>query len=312
MQLLYALESIRNPVTDAVMLAVTYVGSAWLCFAAAIIVYWCVSKKYGYYLMAASLIGTVINQVLKIACQVPRPWVRDPDFTVVEAARAEATGYSFPSGHTQNVTAAFGGIARFTRRKAVCIVCIVLIVLVAFSRMYLGVHYPADVAVGLACALFLVLALYPVFAGADRDVSVVAVVFGVGALCCLAAALYVEFCEWPDDIDVTNLVSAVGTLYMMFGCMAGVAIGAPIERKRINFDVKAPWWAQILKAVLGIAIFLGLRVVLKPLLAAVFGGLGIATAIRYAILVLFGMLVWPLTFPWFARGCRRAEKDKEE
>ena len=312
MSILYALEAVRNPVLDGIMLTVTYLGSAWLCFAVAIIVYWCVSKRHGYCLMAVSLIGTAINQLLKITCQVPRPWVRDPNFTIVEAARAEATGYSFPSGHTQNVTAAFGGIARFTRKKAVRIVCIVLIVLVGFSRMYLGVHYPADVAVGLVCALILVFALYPVFAGADRDVATVAAVFGVAALCCLSAALYVEFCDWPADIDVSNLVSAVSTLYMMFGCMAGVAVGAPIERKRINFDVKAPWWAQILKAVLGIAIFLGLRVVLKPLLAAVFGGLGIAVAIRYAILVLFGMLVWPLTFPWFARGCRRAQKEKKE
>jgi hypothetical protein len=48
--------------------------------------------------------------------------------------------------------------------------------------------------------------------------------------------------------------------------------------------------------------------VLKPLLAAVFGTLGIASAIRYGLMVLFAIVVWPLTFPWFARGCRRSER----
>ena len=50
--------------------------------------------------MTVGFFGTLVNQFLKLVCRVPRPWVRDPNFTIVEAARADATGYSFPSGHT--------------------------------------------------------------------------------------------------------------------------------------------------------------------------------------------------------------------
>ena len=312
MPILYALEPIRNPVTDALMLAATYIGGARLFLIVPLVVYWCVSKKYGYYLMAVGLIGTAVNQFLKIVCQVPRPWVRDPDFTIVEAARGGATGYSFPSGHSQNAAGILGGVARFTKTKAVRAVCIVLIALVAFSRMYLGVHYPTDVAVGLLCGLLLVFALYPAFNGVGRDVSVVSAVFGIAALCCLSAALYVEFRSWPGGVDVNNLLSAIGSLYMICGCTAGVAVGAPVERRRIGFDVKAPWWAQILKAVLGLALLYGLRAALEALPLSFFGGFELAITVRYAILALFGILVWPLTFPWFARGCRRAKKDEEE
>ena len=303
MGILYALESIRNPVLNAVMLAVTYFGSEWLFIAAAIIVYWCVSKKYGYYLMATGMIGTSINQFAKILCRVPRPWVKDPNFTIVEAARADAGGYSFPSGHTQNVTSILGGVARFTKKKAVRIVCIVIVALVAFSRMYLGVHFPTDVAVGLVCGLILVFGLYPVFEKSDENPRSIVIVFGVTAACSLAAALYVEFRSWPADIDGDNLAEAVKTLNMMFGCTAAAAIGAPIERRRINFDTKAPWWAQILKVLLGLVIVVALRAGLKPLLKLIFGGLGIANGIRYGLLVLFAILVWPRTFPWFAKGC---------
>ena len=310
MGILYALESIRNPVMDAIMLAVTYFGSEWLFIAAAMIVYWCVSKKYGYYLMATGMIGTALNQFMKIVCRVPRPWVRDPRFTIVEAARADAGGYSFPSGHTQNVTSILGGVARFTKKTVVRVVCIVIVVLVAFSRMYLGVHYPTDVGFGLVCGIVLVFALYPVFEKSDEDPRGMEIVFIVTAVLSLAAALFVEFHAWPEDIDPDNLAEAVKNLNMMFGCTAAVAVGAPLERKRVRFDVKAPWWAQILKVVLGLVIVVALRAGLKPILTAVFGGLGIASGIRYGLIVLVAMLVWPLTFPWFAKGCPLRKKKK--
>lgn len=303
MGILYALEGIRNPVLTAVMSVVTYFGSEILFIAAALIVYWCVSKKYGYYLLATGLIGTALNQFLKILCRVPRPWVRDPAFTIVESARADAGGYSFPSGHTQSVTSILGGIARFTKKTAVRVVCIVIVVLVAFSRMYLGVHYPTDVGFSLAVGLVLVFGLYPVFESSDQHPQRIVWIFAVTAVLSLAAALWVEFRAWPGDIDADNLAEAVKTLNMMFGCMAATAVAIPLERKHVRFDEKAPWWAQLLKVVLGLACVMALRVVLKPLLALVFGSLGIATAVRYGLLVLFAMLVWPRTFPWFAAGC---------
>ena len=303
MSILYWLESVRTTFATALLSAATYAGSEWIIIAAAIAVYWCVSKKHGYYLMAVGFIGTLANQFIKILCRVPRPWVRDPDFTIVESARADATGYSFPSGHTQNATGILGGIARFAKRKAVRAVCIALFLIVGFSRMYLGVHYPADVLVGLGCGLVLVFALYPLFEKSDEKPQIITAVFAVTAVLSLAAALYVEHRAWPEDIDAENLAESIKTLYMMFGCSAAVLIGAAVERKKIRFDTKAPVWAQILKVALGLVCVVALRMALKPLLALVFGGLGIAHAVRYGLMVLFAILVWPLTFPWFARGC---------
>lgn len=311
MSFLYALASIRQPVVNALMLAVTYFGSEWLFIAAAIIVFWCVDKKHGYYLMAAGMIGTTVCQVLKIFCRVPRPWVRDPDFRPVEAALSDAKDYSFPSGHSQNVMSVLGGVARFTKKTAVRAVCIVIIALVAFSRMYLGVHYPTDVLTGLVIGLIPVLALYPVFEKSDEHPRSIVIVFGAAAVFSLAAALIVEFRAWPADIDADRLRETVKTLNMMFGCTAAVAVAAPIERKKIGFDTKAPWWAQILKVVLGLVIVVGLRAGLKPGLTLIFGDLGIASGIRYGLVVLFVILIWPRTFPWFARGCRRPAREEK-
>ena len=311
MNFLYALEAIRNPVMDAFFAAITFLGSEWMLIGAALVVYWCVRKTDGYYLMAAGLIGTVLNQFLKILCQIPRPWVRDPHFTIVESARADAGGYSFPSGHTQNVTAIGGGVARFTKKKAVRWVSIAVVAIVGFSRMYLGVHTPADVGVALVMGLALVFGLYPVFQKSEEKPVYITTVFAIGAALSLVTALYVELYPWADTVDGENLAEAVKNLYTMLGCTAGVAIAAPIERKRINFDTKAPWWAQILKVLLGVAVVVILRAGLKAPLSALFGGHGIAHAVRYAAVVLFAILVWPLTFPWFSRGCPLGAKAKK-
>ena len=168
MGVLYALESIRTPALDKIMSVITLLGGELFFMVIAVTVFWCVSKREGYYLMIVGFFGTVINQFLKILCCVPRPWIKNPDFTIVESARAEATGYSFPSGHTQNAVATYGGIARYTRRGWLRVVLVVLTVLIAFSRMYLGVHTPLDVGVSVLIAAALVLRVYPLMEESDR------------------------------------------------------------------------------------------------------------------------------------------------
>lgn len=136
MELLYTLENIRTPLLDTVMGLVTNLGGEAVFIAAAIIVFWCLSKSCGYYMMTVGFAGTIINQFLKLWFRIPRPWVKDPGFTIVESARAEATGYSFPSGHTQNAFAVFGAPARYFKSTALRVVLVLLIALTAFSRMY--------------------------------------------------------------------------------------------------------------------------------------------------------------------------------
>ena len=113
MQLLYALAKLRTPFLDTVLGALTNCGGEIVFMAVAIIVFWCVSKSCGYYMLTVGFVGTIVNQFLKLVFRIPRPWVKDPNFQIVESARAEATGYSFPSGHTQNVFASFGCLGRW-------------------------------------------------------------------------------------------------------------------------------------------------------------------------------------------------------
>lgn len=305
MQFLYILEGIRNPALDGFFSAITHLGSETLFMALGIIVFWCVSKKFGYYLLSVGFFGTLLNQFLKLVCRVPRPWVRDPAFTIVEAARADATGYSFPSGHTQCIVSSLGCTARFTKSRVLRFFCILGVLLVAFSRMYLGVHTPADVAVSLVLGTVLVFALYPIFAKSDENPRPLYLTVFVLVAMSLAYVLFVEFHSWPADMDAENLAHGMKNGYLLFGC-GGAMLGCFfVERKYVRFDVKAPWWAQILKVVLGLALMMAVRGGLKPVMTALFGEHPMGTALRYGCMVVFAVLVWPLTFPWFSRGCKR-------
>lgn len=303
MSVLYILEKIRIPLLDELMLLVTRLGEETAFLVLALIVFWCVDKRRGYYIMAVGFVGTIFNQVLKLACRVPRPWELDKNFTILEQAREAAKGYSFPSGHTTTAVGTFGAIAATEKRKWIRIVCIVLACLVGFSRMYVGVHTPYDVLAGAVCALVLVFFLRPVVMGqSERAMKIllaVMLVMGIGYL------LYVELYPFPVDIDQHNLTSATQNAYTMIGCLTGVSIVYVAEKKWVNFSVDGTWWVQLLKIVLGLAVVLLVKSGLKTPLIALIGNELIARAVRYFLIVLTAGLLWPMTFRFFNRFGRK-------
>ena len=306
MQILYMLERIRSPWLDSLMLAFTEFGSETAFLAAALILFWCVDKRRGYYLISVGFIGTLASQFLKLLCRVPRPWVRDPDFTIVEAAREGAGGYSFPSGHSQTAVGTFSAVAATTQKKWLRIGCIAIAILVPVSRMYLGVHTPQDVIVGSAMAVIIVLLLKPVFF--HDDGKYIPWVFAGMILLSLAFVAYVECFPFPAGMDEQNLQEAEKNAYTLLGCMAGMLIVYFFDRKVRPFPVKAVWYGQIIKIVVGLALALLIKSGLKMPLEALIANAYLARAVRYFLLVLAVGLVWPLTFMWFAGLGNKTDK----
>ena len=306
MAFLKALESIRFPFLDRVMQAFTFLGEETVFMVLALILFWCFDKWKGYYLLSASFLGTILSQSLKLICRVPRPWVKDPGFTVVESAKAGATGYSFPIGHTQGATCSFGGIARMTKRTWLRWAMAGLIVLIGFSRMYLGAHYPSDVGVGLLVGLAVVLILYPILQRAKDNVRVMYGFLGVMLLLSLGYLLFVRFVKFPADayeIDVntktSNYVNALKNAWSLLGSLLGMIAAFTVDQKT-KFSEQAPLPGQICKVVLGLAILFGIRVGLKSLFGMISDAL-FWDALRYFAMVFFVGGVWPLSFPFWAK-----------
>lgn len=305
MEVLYLLEKLRMPVLNELMLGITYFGDEIAFLVTALILFWCVDKRRGYYVLAVGFFGTLANQFLKITCRVPRPWVRDPEFTILEQAKEAASGYSFPSGHSQSAVGTFGAIAYTAKNKVIRWLCIAVAILVPISRMYIGVHYPSDVLVGSCMALALIVLVRPLVY--KQDGKYIPAIFGVGVVFSAAFLAYVELYPFPADIDQHNMQSAIKNAYTLLGCLLGLLLAYYVDEKKLHFPVKAVWWAQILKVVLGLILVLLVKEGMRSPLEALCGGHMIARGLRYFLVVIVAGIAWPLTFRWFA-GMGKKEK----
>lgn len=305
MDLLYFFESIRNGFLDGLFSIITLLGEETAFMAVAIIVFWCFSKFQGYFLLITGFIGTVVNQFLKMIFRIPRPWIQDKNFTIVESAREGASGYSFPSGHTQSSVTLFGGVARANKNKWVRIIAILICVLVPISRMYLGVHTPLDVGVSIAISLILIFGGYKVFELAKNNDKIIYIIIGGLTLLIVAFLIFIYAYPFPSEVylkeNIHNLESARKNAYTMLGCVVGLWVIYPIEKKYINFEVKAVWWAQIIKVVIGLGLIILIKEVMRFPLDFIFNGHLIARSIRYFLIVITAGILYPLTFKWFAR-----------
>ena len=305
MSFLYFLEGLRNTVLDAFFSFITLFGEETIFMAVGMIVFWCVDKYKGYYLLCVGFLGTVLNQFLKILCRIPRPWVKDPNFTIVETAREAASGYSFPSGHTQTAVGLYGGIARVNKNTALRVGMLALAALVALSRMYLGVHTPADVLVSVGIGAVLVFGMCPLFRKAEESPRVMVAVLGSFIALMVAYLCFVHLFPFPAEVyeadAVHNLQSAQKNGFTLLGCAVGLLLAYVVDRKWINFDTKAVWWAQIIKTVGGILLVLATKELLRAPLDALFGGHLAARSVRYFLIVVVGGILWPMTFKFFAK-----------
>lgn len=305
MSFLYLLEDLRNPVLNAIFSVITLLGEETIFMAVGMIVFWCVDKYQGYYLLTTGFLGTAINQFLKMLCRIPRPWVKDPAFTIVESAREAATGYSFPSGHTQTSVGLYGGIARWNKQTVLRVLCICACVLVPLSRMYLGVHTPADVGVSLVVALVLVFVVYPLFRRAAESPKTMYLILGALTLITVAYHIFAVAYPFPADTDPHNLESAQKNGYTLVGCMVGLMLAYTVDLRYTHFPTKAVWWGQIIKVVGGIALVLLVKEGMRAPLEALCGGHMLARALRYFLMVVVGGILWPMTFAWFSRLGKR-------
>ena len=306
MAFLELLEKNRSPFMDRIVLWITELGGEAFLIVFGLIVLWCVNKGLGRYMLSVGIIGTVMSQWLKILCRVPRPWVLKEGFTIVEAAREGAGGYSFPSGHSQSAAAVFGCLALWYKKRAAVIACALLTALVLFSRMYLGVHTPWDVAVGCLLSLALAVLLRPLFSAGSPTRTRAALLICLA--CSAAFALYMSLCSFGADTDKDNLNEAAKNAWLLLGGSAGICLAFEIDERFVRYDTRAAWYVQIVKCVLGAGLVFLLRMALKKPLLSLFGGHPAADAVRYFILCLFGAGVWPMSFKFLRRMEKGADK----
>lgn len=288
MNLLYWFSSIRNPFLDAFFSAITYLGHEIIPITIICVLYWCIDKKSAYKIGFSFFASGLTLQALKITFRIERPWIIDPNFKAVESAIPAATGYSFPSGHTQAATSLFSCLAIKAKNILFKILFVTIFILVGISRMYLGVHTPLDVFVSMFLTLILSFIVYTVIDkiyDTDKfnlEITILLLTLSVLLIIYSLVLLNSGIIEIPYVSDCLKAA----------GAGIGFGIGYYIERKYINFETKAPIQTQIIKTITGLCIAL----ILKSGLKVLFGESLIGEIIRYITVVLYVLAAHPFIF----------------
>lgn len=151
-QILNGLQTIHTPLLDAFMTSITKLGDAGIVWIILTVILLLIPKtrKAGGYMVVALIADLIIcNVIIKPIVARPRPYSVNKTIKLLVAPLKD---YSFPSGHT---AASFASVSAlyFAGRKRMEAGALVLSVLIAFSRLYLYVHYPTDVLGGLIIGL---------------------------------------------------------------------------------------------------------------------------------------------------------------
>lgn len=288
MEFLHFLSQFRTDGGDIFFQLITYTAQELFVVGIICWLFWCSNKRLAYTLGFSYFTSGLLVQGLKITFRIPRPWILDPSFQPVPSAVPGATGYSFPSGHTQSITALFGTAALHVRKRLYQVLCFVVIFLVGFSRMYLGCHTPKDVIVSFILSFLCVTFCYHhiyMKKSFEKSPGKVAVIM---LLISLALSFYSVFLEKAGHIE---LVYAKDCL-KAGGAGAAFSLGYYLEQRFIRFALPQNTKQKILRLIFGL---LGALIILegiKPLIGTSLP----ASFLRYFLAVFWIIAVYPFLF----------------
>ena len=287
---------------DKFFLSVTVFGEFWLPTLICAIVYWCIDFRAGVYLFSLESFNIFFAHLFKMIACVYRPWVLDSRIHPSELAVPFAKGYSFPSGHSAMSSSVVGGVAYLLRKnKIICAALIGLVLLVGFSRMWLGVHTPQDVVVGLLMGLFFVFAGNTLINWAQNDKNRYLYLLGIINVFAVLALIFVNFFNTyrmdyvsgellvdPQRLKYNTIVVYAFSLGLINGCFL-CARFCPFNPKDVSVK------RRIIRGIIGsLSLILLLKFVLERVIMNV---IDLKAGIPLMFLVgIFVTLIYPLIF----------------
>lgn len=244
-----ALQSVSNPFLNGLMLVLTELGDDILFIAVAVLLYWCINKRYAFQFLSVYFAGQACVELIKATVARPRPFNYDGVVSIGDKTH----GYSFPSGHSHSISNISTQLSIKTKKWYVILVGAILTVIVMFTRIYLGQHFLTDTLVGCAIGVgvaFLVTYLFK-FVG-DKEEIIGYILFPIAIILALVFAF-------------TGIANK--GMMVMFGTVSAFAIGYALEKKFVNYNVKSDkWWKYIVKVVIGVAVVFAIKEGFKALI----------------------------------------------
>ncbi len=232
--LIKMLQALFAPQFTLIFTAMTDLGSDTILVGIAALIYWCFDKRQGRVLTYVLFIGAYLNFFLKVLI----PWPRPP--AELRLAEQSETSFGFPSGHVQDSTTVWTWISLNFKRRIFPVLGLVLVTAVGISRIYLGLHYPAQVIGGAAVGLMfvgfaaIIMKRIPYRAGRMQPARQVA--FSVLMVLPLVLSIVL--------LGVSGDAARIG------GYLFGFSVGALIEDRYVDFQTNTTLWRRFLRIII--------------------------------------------------------------
>ncbi len=270
-EIIKSIQSVASPALDIIFQIITMFGEEFILIPIVALIYWCINKEMGYWLCWCSAMGNLVVNSVKGIFKIERPIGLEGIRTLREST---ATGYSFPSGHTQNAANVYTALARAVNRKRFWAIAIILPLLVGVSRLYLGVHWPMDVAAGYFIGICVPLVLWLIYRRLANHKSL---------LFLISSLIFTPFCFMTGDI---------ADFWKSFGFAVGLAAAAYIETKFINFEVEGSIKTKTIRFCVGMLLVVAVYGSMKLLLPSG----NVIAFVRYFCVPVTAIAVCPAVF----------------
>lgn len=236
------IQSIHNERLDLIFQVITRLGESTTILMIILSIYWSFHKKVGEYVAYSFLTSALLNNIIKNIIRAPRPINEEG----IRSLRVHtATGYSFPSGHSQGAASTYWAFAVSNRRKILKIISVIVILLVGFSRLYLGVHYPKDVIFGIIFGMIIAATTHYLFQRFENK-----------QLLYLATLL----------VFIVGILNPSPDFTKSLGSFMGFIMGRQFEMKYVNYDTDIAVSHRVIRIVGGGMLLFVIKVILGKFL----------------------------------------------
>jgi uncharacterized membrane protein YuzA (DUF378 family) len=266
---------IGTPLLDIIFKVLSDIGSQPVYLFISLLIFWCYERKMGIRMIYVILFSGYIALLAKTLFGMPRP----PEYL----HKVTENEFGFPSGHALVSSGFWGYMGLRIRNIPVIIAGAIAIFLVSLSRIYLGVHYPGDVAGGIVFGIIIAFVFFKgetgitsLFNKQDRTTKYLIALF--------LPAILVSIASLQGDLVKEQI--ELGLL------MASIGVGYLLEEEKIRFPDTKNKNQLIKRALVGIVI-LGMIFAVSEILSLTFP---VFTYIKYILLGFSSVYVVPLVF----------------